>query len=139
MAKKPKPRRRKGFNDERDALYDFIREVGVKHINGRDYFNRLRASDRYYSELAGLLIAYAERHPKDAPRVFAEILWFVEDLPRSRQNALNRGETMLVDHEGHVVREYTPDFDRIQKLELELRHARDREIIEENKKERANR
>ena len=136
VAKKTKPRRRKGFNEDRNAIFDFIREVGIRHVNGRHYCGYLTASNHYYTELANKLIAYTERHPKDAPRVLSEILRFVENLPSNRQNALNRGETKLVDHEGTIIRDYTSDFDRIQKLERALQHARDREMIENNKKER---
>ena len=70
-------------------LFEYV-HAGFDDIAGRNELGELKASPKFYAELASECMDFATLHPEKAARVLQDVFRMIEMQPSVRQNSLQR-------------------------------------------------
>ena len=74
-------------------LFEYV-HAGFNDVAGRGEFGELRASPKFYQELASEFMDFAGLHPEKAARVLQDVFRMVEMLPSVREDAVQHRSPM---------------------------------------------
>ena len=74
-------------------LFEYV-YAGLDDVTGRGEFDELKASPKFYAELASEFMDFAALHPEKASRVLQDVFRLIEMQPSVREDNLQRRRSM---------------------------------------------